>query len=362
MVKVLIVDDSALMRRQLGQMLASEGFEVFTARNGEEGLRMVGEIDPDVVTLDVNMPEMDGLTMLSRLMVENPKPVIMVSSLTEQGALATFEALELGALDFVHKPGGTVTHNIDIARAEIVAKVRGAANARIRKARGLRDRMRADRARVGLRPASAPPTAGNVDFPALVVVGVSTGGPGTLEEVLCTLPADFAAPIVIAQHMPANFTSVFARRLNDCCPLPVTEVAQPMAVEAGTIYIGRGDADLILSNRGGRLMASAMPANQSVLWHPSVELLVRSAMKVVPAEKLIGVMLTGMGNDGAQAMTEMRKAGARTIAESADTAVVFGMPQELIKLGGAEVTLPCHRVGQTLTEWVRRAHRRRDGR
>lgn len=343
------------MRRQLGRILTEAGFEVVTARNGDEGLRLAVEAAPDVVTLDVNMPEMDGLTMLSRLMVECPKPVVMVSSLTEQGALATFEALELGAVDYVHKPDGTVSHRIDEVQREIIDKVTAAARARIRRARGLHGRLQAQRASTPSLPRTE--TAATGGLPCIVLVGVSTGGPGTLEEILCELPADFAAPIVVAQHMPANFTGVFARRLDDSCALTVQEVRAPTVLQPGNVYVGRGDADVLLSLRAGAVTASAVPSTVG-LWHPCVDRLVETAMKVMPPDQLVGVQLTGMGCDGAEQMTRLRQAGGRTIAESEETAVVFGMPQDLIRRGGAELVLPNHRIARQLADWVAAARRR----
>ena len=374
MPKALVIEDSALMRRQIKRILSDAGFEVSTARNGVEALEQVAVVDPDVITLDINMPEMDGLTFLSRLMIERPKPVVMISSLTEKGALATFEALEMGAIDFVHKPDGTVTHNIAKIEKEIVDKVRAAMGSRLSRARarGLRQRMRLERegGRIPLSSTPAAPVkpvfaaplakpAGSPDTPpSVVVIGVSTGGPGTLEEILTPLPPDFPWAILVAQHMPAGFTGVFARRLDEACAITVREVAQPMPIEPGTVYIGRGDADFVVTRRGRQLMASAVPSSAEWFWHPSVNHLVYSAMKHLPPAQLIGVLLTGMGNDGAEAMAALHKAGGQTIAESEESAVVFGMPQELIKLGGAEVVLPAGQVAGKLVEWVGRASRR----
>lgn len=354
MVKVLIVEDSALMRRTLTDILSSEGFTVSSARNGVEGLEAVSKFDPDVITLDINMPEMDGLTFLSRLMVEKPKPVVMVSSLTEKGALATFEAMALGAVDFIHKPDGTVSHRMERVRQDIVDKVRAASRARLRGTMGLRERVRRESVASAQRvlPSSQTLRAGETEANPIVLVGVSTGGPGTVEEILCGLPEDFSAPILIAQHMPANFTSVFAKRLNDVCPLRVVEVTQPMPLEPGVVYIGRGDADFVLTRQGRGLAATAVPASAEFLWHPSVDRMVESAMRVANPGRLIGVLLTGMGNDGAKRMAELRAAGGHTIAESEATAIVFGMPQELIQLGGAEVTLPSNRVARQLVAWA----------
>jgi two-component system chemotaxis response regulator CheB len=203
--------------------------------------------------------------------------------------------------------------------------------------------------------APKPPTAGaSLLPPGLVLIGVSTGGPRTLEDILPKLPADLPWPVLVAQHMPSNFTDAFARRMDTLCALNVVEAATPMLLEAGKVYIGRGGSDLIVSERGGRLYAAPRPESAAVLWHPSVELMVGSALQHLPAKRLVGVMLTGMGNDGATAMARLRQEGGRTIAEAAETAVVFGMPQELIALGGASIVLPCHRIAAQLKIWLQR--------
>ncbi len=352
--KVLVIDDSALMRKYLRQILEQEpGTVVETARDGEDGLEKIASFDPDVVTLDINMPVMDGLTCLSHIMTESPRPVVMISSLTEKGALATFEALELGAVDYVYKPGGTVSLNIREAEAEIRAKVRAAAGAGCQRSRGLGERLR--RQREQTQPETPGPAAGKgfaAGTEGLVLIGVSTGGPTTLETILTSLPADFPWPILVAQHMPARFTSVFAERLNRHCALSVSEVNRPTPLEAGGIYIGRGDADVTVGRRLRRMVALSVPADERYLWHPSVERMVASALEHYPAQALIGVQLTGMGDDGAQAMSELRRRGGRTIAESEETAVVYGMPRALVELGGACEVLPVDRVADCLCRWL----------
>lgn len=364
MSKVLIVDDSALMRRLLSSVLSEAGFQVATARNGVEGLDQLTAWRPDVVTLDINMPEMDGLTALSMMMQARPTPVVMVSSLTEQGAQATFEALALGAVDFIAKPGGTISLSVDDIALTLVAKVKAAARAKVRKGGVNSAAMRAGSAPLN-RPTEAPhlpaaerplmrQTAGSGASrpPGLVVIGVSTGGPRTLEDILPLLPASFPWPILIAQHMPANFTETFARRMDKLCALRVREVADTAPVEIGHIYIGKGGTDMVLVERLGRLVALPRPEAAAHLWHPSVDLLVESAMKMMPAQSIVGVQLTGMGNDGAAAMTRLKAGGGRTIAESEATAVVFGMPQELIERGGASVVLPSGEVARQLCHWI----------
>jgi two-component system chemotaxis response regulator CheB len=357
MLKLLIADDSALMRKCLGEIFKAQGdFDVSFARNGAEALSMAKSIAPDVITLDVNMPEMDGITCLSRIMVECPKPVVMVSSITSQGAEVTLQALSLGAVDFIPKPDGTVSLHIDKIKVELVAKVRSAAKARISKSRGLLDRVRhrtqsiegskRSAAMRNIAVTRAGPVAG------LVLIGVSTGGPGAIETVLPRLPRDFPWPILIAQHMPQSFTGVFARRINDLSDIEVVEVTCPMTLRAGVAYVGRGDADFLVGVRGGALTAIPFPASPSHNWHPSVERLVTSALEHVDPKQLLGVMLTGMGDDGAAAMAELRSRGGRTIAESEETAVVWGMPGELVKQGGATLVLPIHRIADQLRRWT----------
>ncbi|MBK5966353.1 chemotaxis response regulator protein-glutamate methylesterase [Thiocystis minor] len=354
MIKLLIVDDSALMRRQLTNVFQVEGdFEIRQARNGREAVEENRAFQPDVVTLDINMPEMDGITALSLLMAERPVPVVMVSSLTEKGALATFEALNLGAIDYLAKPGGTISLSIDTISDELVTKVRAAARARLKakSARGLAQRLREERAKPAPRPLAV---RRGVAGEGLVVIGVSTGGPRTLEDILPLWPADFPWPILVAQHMPGSFTRPFAERMNSLCSLTVVEVDRPMAVEPGTVYIGKGGADMVVGQRAGRLTVLAKPESREFLWHPSVELLGRSVLEHCDPARVVAVMLTGMGYDGADAFAEIKKRGGRTIAESEQSAVVFGMPAELIARGGASLVLHADKIAAQVNVWAGR--------
>ena len=365
MIRLLIVDDSALMRRQLTLLFTATGdFDVRQARNGLEAVEANREFQPDVVTLDINMPEMDGITALSLIMAERPVPVVMVSSLTEKGALATFEALNLGAVDYVAKPGGTISLSLEQVKDDLIAKVRAAVKARLGEARkvqplparkpggALRDRMRQERDAIqrDAQRSLPPRQLGN----GILLIGVSTGGPRALEELLPALPANFPWPVLVAQHMPASFTGPFAARLDALCELDVVEVSRPMALEVGKIFIGKGGADMVVSRRGDALAVLPRPESPAHLWHPSVELLGRSALDHVQAAQLVGVMLTGMGYDGADAFAEIKQGGGRTIAESSETAVVFGMPGELIERGGASVVLPLNKVAQQVRAWALR--------
>jgi two-component system, chemotaxis family, protein-glutamate methylesterase/glutaminase len=366
-IRLLIADDSALMRKLLQGMFLEEGdFDIRLARNGNEALELVHAFDPQVVTLDIQMPGMDGLTCLSQIMIEAPRPVVMVSSLTAEGADATLEAFELGAVDFVAKPSGAVSLQMDRLRPLLVEKVRAAAGARIRRTlrltervrhqirgAGLESKFRFDRASAGPRRGTLDPSVGPVTRPGLVLIGTSTGGPAALDIVLPQLPLDFPWPVLVAQHLPASFTGAFAKRLDRECQLGVVEVNRPMPLKPGKIYIGKGDADVMVAQRAAGVIAMPVPAKASFIWHPSVERMVVSALDHFDAAQLIGVMMTGMGNDGAEAMKRLRVTGGHTIAEAESTAIVWGMPGELVKNGGAEVVRPVEDIAAAIIDMVR---------
>lgn len=356
MIKILVVDDSALVRKLIGQVFSTQSdFEVQFARNGREALDIIRVARPDVVTLDVHMPEMDGLTCLDRIMIEQPCPVIMVSTMTAEGADATLEALRLGAVDFVAKPTRAVSLRIAELAQPLIEKVRTAAGAKLRTSLRLRDKVR-HQMRGGTRnlphvPPKKPKAASKGE--GLVLVGTSTGGPPALEALLAGLPASFPWPIVVAQHMPSTFTGPLARRLDELTGLSVQEVRDPVALEPGHAYIGRGDADVIVSRRGADLVAMAAPSQVEYPWHPSTDRLVRSAMNYLPPSQLIGVLMTGMGNDGAEAMALIHAGGGKTIAEAEETAIVWGMPGELVKANGADLVVPLYRIASELKKLVR---------
>jgi two-component system chemotaxis response regulator CheB len=381
--KILVVDDSALMRRLLTGLLTEAGYAVVCARNGAEGVQMLIDEQPVAVTLDINMPEMDGLTALSLMMQARPTPVIMVSSLTEKGARATLEALALGAVDFVAKPGGTISLSVSAIQAELLVKLRAALGSRPRRqtqpqaagdrpasgigmgmggsirgadaaARRAWEHPATDALRGTARSKSTLVSSGALGkLPGVVIVGVSTGGPRALEDILPQLPGDFPWPILVAQHMPPNFTDAFARRMDSQCALQVRECADTLPLEPGLVVIGKGGTDMVMVERLGRLAVQPRPETPGHPWHPSADVLVGSALRLVPPRQLIGVLLTGMGDDGARAMTELKQQGGRTIAEAESSCVVFGMPRELIELGGASLVLPCSEVPRQLVAWTR---------
>ena len=340
-----------MIRRVLREAFESEpDFEVETARDGAEALVRAAAFRPDVVTLDLAMPGMDGLACLRALPAHHPCPVVMVSSLTEEGARVTLEALSLGAVDFIAKPSAMAGADLAAIRRDLVGKVRVAAQTRRHAP------VPAAPPPPRPRPAPARPSIpiaprGIAGEPGIVLIGVSTGGPRALERILPLLPSGFPWPVLVAQHMPATFTGVLAQRLDSHAALTVREASETLPLQPGTILIAAGDRDLIVAREGQRLVAKPV-ATDGTPWHPSTDRLVRSALDLVPPERLIGVLLTGMGNDGAEAMATLHRRGGRTIAESEASAVVFGMPADLIRRGGASTVLPVEQVAAKLVDWV----------
>tara|TARA_Y100001968_G_scaffold332250_2_gene389666 strand:+ start:2046 stop:3119 length:1074 start_codon:yes stop_codon:yes gene_type:complete len=335
--KLLVVDDSALMRRYLSEMLGSVvGISVTTARDGQDALEVIERDNPDVVTLDINMPEMDGLTCLSHIMTRFPRPVVMVSSLTEEGAMATFEALEMGAVDFIAKPGGTVSLNIKDIRSQILIKVRGAYRQRHLFAKHTPPSVMP-------RPTKTVRRV-DTDVKGIICIASSTGGPSALERILPYLPVDLPLPVVVCQHMPGSFTGVFSQRLNGHCPLEVVEVNRAMPLQAGKIYVAHGDADCGLSLRNGQPFLITQPASANFNWHPSASRLMQSVIKYFAPSRTLSVMLTGMGDDGSQEMYQLCKGGGVALAEREQDCAVYGMPKALVEKGGATRVLGLNEI------------------
>ncbi|GLR72126.1 chemotaxis-specific protein-glutamate methyltransferase CheB [Agaribacter marinus] len=340
--KVLVIEDSALMRRYISDILVGAGYKIEYARDGLQGLEKLIEFSPDVITLDINMPKMDGLECLEKIMATKPTPVVMVSSVTEKGAIATLEALEKGAVDYVAKPGGSISSNMKEVEQILLAKIKSALSIKVSSSieRKSNERLRAEKQDLQKPKIQIPKRSFGAKKFELVLIGVSTGGPSVLQDIIPHIPEGFPVPIVIAQHMPSRFTQVFSERLNKASNVSVQEISGTLDLQAGNVYIAKGDSDVIISRRGGKLVAEMHIMDKNHLWHPSVELMVNSALKATSADNLICVQLTGMGNDGASAMTTANQRGAHTIAESEETAAVFGMPRELIQQGGASEILP----------------------
>lgn len=320
-IRVLVVDDSALLRKIISDALSADAsIEVAgTAPNGQLALARIAELNPDVVTLDVDMPVMDGYTALKKIMAESPRPVIMLSGLTQAGANLTFKCLEAGAVDYFPKPLVEGPHGITEMSAELCAKVRavGRQNLGTRLAR-----LAGPRPAVA-RPAGAvPATLAAAD--RVVALGISTGGPAALAQIFPDLPDQFP-PLLVVQHMPKEFTGAFAERLNRLTPLTVTEAKDGEAVLPNRVYIAPGDRHLLVT-RSGTQVRTVLSVTDKVDGHrPSATVLFRSVAKVY-GPRAVGVIMTGMGRDGVDGLRELRLAGGVTVGQDQETCVVYGMP------------------------------------
>ncbi|MDD3898755.1 MAG: chemotaxis-specific protein-glutamate methyltransferase CheB, partial [Syntrophomonadaceae bacterium] len=303
---------------------------------------------PDVITMDVNMPGQDGITALQYIVDEKICPVVMVSSLTQEGAVTTFEALELGAFDFVGKPGGTVSSNMESVAGELLSKVKLGAS--LKQKGRISDRLSRSRKMPKTKLKSSP---GSGKTTKAVAMGISTGGPKVIYEVLPLLPPDINAALFLVQHMPPNFTSTYVKRLNDACQLEVVEAQAGMKVEKGVLYVGSGGRHLNLVKTSTGDVMIRLASKPDHLFIPSVSVMMESVLSVYGA-RTVGVIMTGMGNDGADAMVNIRKAGGITIAESEESAIVFGMPGETVKRGGAEIVVPIWNIAAEIIKAVNR--------
>ncbi len=329
--KVLIVDDSALIRSLLTEIINRQPdmVAVGAAPDPIAAREMIRNLNPDVLTLDVEMPRMDGIEFLEKLMRLRPMPVVMVSTMTQEGAETTLRALELGAVDFVAKPKLDVKRGMEAGAGELLEKIRLAAAARVRKAA------------VGPQAAAArpiQPLGSRAGTEKLVIIGASTGGTEAIKAVLVPMPPD-APGILITQHMPAGFTRSFAERLDSLCKIKVKEAEDGERVLPGHAYIAPGDHHLLVKKSGANYVTQLSDAEPVNRHRPSVEVLFKSAAQCVGANA-IGIMLTGMGKDGATAMMDMKRAGSYNIAQDEASCVVFGMPKEAIAAGGVDEVLP----------------------
>ena len=352
-IRVIVVDDSALVRSLLSEIINRQrDMEcIGTANDPLVAREMIRELNPDVITLDVEMPRMDGIDFLGRLMRLRPMPVVMISTLTERGAEVTMKALELGAIDFVAKPRVGLASGLNDLAAQIVDKIRVAAVAQVRRA-PVRDVAPAGG---GAAHASAPAAAllGRLSTEKLICIGASTGGTEAIKEVLVQMPADSPA-IVITQHMPPGFTTSFAARLNGLCQITVKEAVNGERILPGHAYIAPGGTQFHVARSGANYVAvvdDGPPVNRH---KPSVEVLFKSAAAVV-GRNAFGIMLTGMGNDGAAAMREMKDAGSYNYVQDEATCIVFGMPREAIAHGAADEVLPLGQIAPALITRLRGA-------
>ncbi len=353
-IRILVVDDSPFMRKSLQKMLeeAPDLRVVATARDGIDALEKIQEHKPDIVTLDIEMPRMDGLTCLKKIMADHPMPVLMVSSLTQEGAQATLDALSLGALDFIPKESGFASMSILQIQHDLQEKVRRLATSpRFHKASptSAAPPTHAPSAPVPVRPAvparppAPPPPAGaglgTSPQAELLVIGSSTGGPKALQDILPTLPAALPVPCLIVQHMPSTFTKPFADRLDGLCQVHVKEAEQGEPLKAGTVYIAPGGIHMTYGARGPKGCIDLSPEPVSSLHRPSVDVLFLSVSELFRGQVLAGI-LTGMGSDGAKGMEQLKRKGAHTLAEAEESCVVYGMPRAAVERGCVDVVAP----------------------
>ena len=351
--RVVVVDDSALVRSLLTEIINREGDMecVGAAADPLVARDMIRDLNPDVITLDIEMPRMDGIDFLARLMRLRPMPVVMVSTLTERGAEVTLRALELGAIDFVAKPKIGVADGLRLLADDITSKVRIAAMARIRKPVSRGPAPAPGATSDAPRAVSQVAALGRLSTEKIIFIGASTGGTEATREVLMGLPAD-APAVMITQHMPPGFTRSYAARLDGLCRIHVTEAVDGERVLPGHAYIAPGGLHLSVERSGANYIARVRDGEPVNRHKPSVETLFLSAARVVGPNAL-GVMLTGMGADGARAMKVLRDAGSWNVAQDEATCVVFGMPKEAIAAGAVHEVLPVGSVAARLIERLR---------
>ncbi len=338
-IKVLIIDDSAFNRQSITTMLSSvDDLKVVgRAGDGNEGLKQVIEHQPDVITLDLEMPKMDGYTFLRILMTQRPTPVIVISSHSERESV--FKALELGALDFIAKPARAISPELHTIETELVDKIKTIA--RLRRSK-LKPRL-ITATTPSPTPAASSPAITATELLGVVCIGASTGGPPALKQIFEALPPDLPIAVLVSQHMPASFTGAFARRLNDTGPFEVREAKAGDQVRAGQALIAPGSASMLVESvANGDAIVRLEPrveGERGPRIVPSADRMMETAVKVF-GDTTMAVVLTGMGNDGSRGVELIHKAGGPTVAESEQTAVIFGMPESAIRTGAVEETLP----------------------
>lgn len=355
--KVLVVDDSAFMRKIISDLIKEDPlFEVIgVAKNGREAIIMTKELRPDVITMDVAMPIMNGIEALQAIMREHPIPVIMLSSMTGVGTQETIQALELGAVDFVRKPSGSISLDLHIIKDHILDKLKIAVHAKVSFLQPVKVIPIVPQKKVHA-PTIEKSNSDNMSnsFQHVVAIGTSTGGPRALQVVLSGLPPNFPAPVLIVQHMPPNFTKSLSIRLDTYCELHVVEAEDGMKVQAGTVYIAPGGLHMSMIRLNNNHFVIKLSKEEPRSGHrPSVDVLFESLIPLKELKRHI-IIMTGMGSDGAKTMKKLKITGASTtIAESEETCIVFGMPRAAIELGGVDYILNQHEISNKLVELIK---------
>ncbi|MGX8797984.1 protein-glutamate methylesterase/protein-glutamine glutaminase [Fusibacter sp. JL298sf-3] len=330
--KVLVVDDSAFMRKVIMDMInSSDALTVVdTAKNGEEAIEKIRALKPDLVTMDIEMPKMDGLTALKKIMTDMPLPVIMLSSLTKHGAQETLKALDLGAMDFITKPSSLIKVSAPEIKEELIAKLEAASKAKLSVAQDMMSHLPKSAKNASYTPYQR--VEGKTNFRKLIAIGTSTGGPRALQDVIPFIPKDIDAGILIVQHMPPGFTKSLADRLNSMSQIGVKEAEDGDVMRAGWAYLAPGDSHIKVSKQSGKFVIKLDKGERVSGHRPSVDAMMYSIADL-NERNVIGVIMTGMGADGADGMKTIKQGNNFVIAQDEDSCVVFGMPKSTIKLG-----------------------------
>ena len=349
-VRVLVVDDSSFFRRRLTEILSSDShIEVIgSAVNGQEAIDLVKKLKPDVVTMDIEMPVMDGITAVRKIMQSDPLPILMFSSLSTDGAKATLDALEAGAVDFLPKRMEDISQNRESAKRQLCARVR------LVGARGLKKEAPAIAKKVEVTQPVVPSAA--VAAPRrgkykLVVLGTSTGGPVALQQVLTGLPASFSLPILLVQHMPASFTPAFAERLNKLCSIQVKEAADGDRLEKGCAYLAPGGMQMIIEDQRGSATIRIVPSQAGQTYKPSVDITFGSASRLFGSD-VLAVIMTGMGADGREGAKMLKNSGSTVWAQDKESSVIYGMPAAVAEAGLADKILGLNSIASNLVDAV----------
>lgn len=330
--KILIVDDSALVRKQLSEIIEKLDFEIDMAKNGLEAVQKATILQYDVITMDINMPVMNGLEAVKQIMEKQPTPILMISSLTTENANITIDALDLGAIDYISKPG---TMNIGRAqnRDDILEKVQSLSRISPRRLKRRMSRTLPERSR-SVEEKSVT-QVNSTEITKIVLIGASTGGPGLIEQICASLPSNYRYPVCIVQHMPEQFTKAFAQRLDRASTLSVYETENNMEVLPGNIYIARGGVHMNFTKKvSGKIVFKEDKNKGKNFFQPSVNDMMLSALGVFSGQNIVAILLTGIGDDGADAMVKLKEAGAYTLGESEASATIYGMPKEAYDRGG----------------------------
>jgi two-component system chemotaxis response regulator CheB len=353
-VRVLVVDDSAFFRRRLTEILNSDEHinVIGVAADGKEAIEQVAALNPDVITMDIEMPVMDGITAVKKIMQSRPTPILMFSSLTTAGAKSTLDALEAGAMDFLPKRMEDISADRELAKRQLCARVRliGARGLKPASpvAKPIQPQMKAA---APVAPAPSQPVAKRKGHYRVVVIGTSTGGPVALQEVLTKLPGNFPLPILLVQHMPGTFTPAFAERLNKLCAISVKEAADGDQLKPGVAYLAPGGKQMLLEGKGGLSIIRIIDSDASQTYKPSVDITFGSVTKLFAAD-VLAVVLTGMGADGREGARMLKRNGATVWAQDEASCVIYGMPAAIAEAGLADKVVALKDVGPNLVDAV----------